>query len=351
MMQAVVRYSRKPGSIKVLNVPKPKIKKFEKKAIVRVHAVGICGSDIENFSKVHKKKEIPYILGHEFSGYIHELPKKYSGRLKVKDKVTCETVHSVCDKCKSCKQGNYNLCLKRKMIGGSTMNGAYSKFVKVPIKYIHKLKNNISMDNASIIEPMCVAYNAVIKNSKIDKNKYTIVFGGGAIAIMCLKMLGLYTKKVILICTNKDLKLIRKLKFTKFSKVIPFSNNIEKKVIKITKNVGISLIIDAVGGVKETFETSINLIDPKGQITKVGWVLKKNFFDIDKLIKKNVTFQGSFSHNYPIWEKCINLLHKKKIDISDVITHKFHIRDWKKGFEFSKKRKGIKIILSPSYDR
>ena len=52
--------------------------------------------------------------------------------------------------------------------------------------------------------------------------------------------------------------------------------------------------VDAVGGVKETFETSINLIDPKGQITKVGWVLKKNFFDIDKLIKKNAPFRSAF---------------------------------------------------------
>ena len=78
------------------------------------------------------------------------------------------------------------------MIGGSTMNGAYSNLVKVPLSYIHKLKKNISMDDAAIIEPMCVAYNAVINNSNIKKNSFTVIFGGGTIAIMCAKMINFF---------------------------------------------------------------------------------------------------------------------------------------------------------------
>ena len=55
---------------------------------------------------------------------------------------------------------------------------------------------------------------------------------------------------------------------------------------------------------------------------------EENRHDLDKLIKKNVKFQGSFSHNYPIWEKCIKLLSKKKINISDMITHKLPLKKW-----------------------
>lgn len=350
-MKAVVRYSPQKKKIKILNLKNPSLSYREKKAIVKVHAVGVCGSDVENYYKTHSKSEVPYILGHEFSGSIFSLPKNYKGNFKIKDKVACETVHSVCNNCKFCKNNLYNLCRQRKMIGGSTMNGAYSKFVKVPLKYIHKLKKNISMDDASIIEPMCVAYNAVINNSKVNKNSFTVIFGGGTIAIMSAKMINYLSGKVIIVCTQKDVSLLRKLKNTKFHKILIYSNNIENKILKITKEKGISLIIDAVGGVKQTFETSINIIDPGGQITKIGWFINRNEFNLDRIIKKNVKFQGSFSHNYPIWEKCIELLSKKKIQIKDVITHKLPLKDWKLAFDYAKKRKGIKILLDPNYDR
>lgn len=349
-MEAVVRYSPKKKKIKILNVDRPILQPKERKALIKVHAVGVCGSDVENYHKAYLKSEVPYILGHEFSGIIYSLPKNYSGKFKIRDKVTCETVHSVCNKCDLCKNELYNLCLKRKMIGGSVMNGAYAKFVKVPLDYIHKLQKNISMDDAAIIEPMCVAYNAVIKNSDVKKNSFTVVFGGGTIAIMCAKMINYLSGKVILVCTKKDLHLIKKLKNTKFYKILTYSKNIEKKIFEITKNKEVPLILDAVGGVKETFESSIKIVAPGGQITKIGWFLNKNKFDLDKLIKKNVRFQGSFSHNYPIWEQCIKLLSQKKIIINDVITDKFSLKNWKLAFNLLKKRKSIKILLDPNND-
>ena len=350
MMKAVVRYSLKKKNIKILNVVSPILQLKERKAVIKVHAVGVCGSDVENYHKTHLKSEVPYILGHEFSGTIYSLPKNYLGKFKIRDKVTCETVHSVCNKCNLCKNKLYNLCVDRKMIGGSTMNGAYAKFVKVPLDYIHKLPKNISMDDAAIIEPMCVAYNAVINNSDIKKDSFSVIFGGGTVAIMCAKMVNHLSGKVILVCTKYDLPLVKKLKNTKFHKILIYSKDIEKKILKVTKNKGVSLIVDAVGGVKETFESSIRIVAPGGQITKIGWFLNENKFDLDKLIKKNVTFQGSFSHNYPIWEKCIKLLSQKKIKINDVITKKLPLKNWKLAFDLSKKRKSIKILLDPNND-
>jgi len=349
-MKAVVRYSSSKKKIKILDVKSPFLKPKEKKAIIKVHAVGICGSDLENYHKTHLESEVPYILGHEFSGTIHSLPKNYLGKFKIGDKVACETVHYVCNKCNLCRNKLYNLCVKRKMIGGSTMNGAYAKFVKVPLDYIHKLQKNISMDDAAIIEPMCVAYNAVIKNSDVKKNNFTVVFGGGTVAIMCAKMINYLSGKVILVCTKNDLPLIKKLKNTKLHKILTYSKNIEKKILKITQNKRVPLILDAVGGVKETFESSIKIVAPGGQITKIGWFLNQNKFDLDKLIKKNIRFQGSFSHNYPIWEQCIKLLSQKKIVINDVITNKFSITDWKLAFNLLMNRKSIKILLDPSND-
>ena len=67
-----------------------------------------------------------------------------------------------------CKNGFYNLCKKRKNIGGGE-TGAFASHIKVPYQYIHKLPKNVSLDEAALIEPLAVSYNALISNSEIKK--------------------------------------------------------------------------------------------------------------------------------------------------------------------------------------
>ena len=73
--------------------------------------------------------------------------------------------------------------------------------------------------------------------------------------------------------------------------------------------------------------------------------MKKSGFNFDALIRKNIRLQGSFSHNYEIWEKCIILLKKKYIRLNDLVSKKMKIEDWYKSFNLLKKRKAIKILL------
>ena len=97
----------------------------------------------------------------------------------------------------------------------------------------------------------------------------------------------------------------------------------------------------------KTFHDAITLARPGGQITKIGWFMEKvvnaNF---DNIVRKNIRIQGSFSHNYKIWENSIKLLSSKKIFIKDLITMKCDISDWKNAFNLLTNRKAIKILLS-----
>ena len=163
---------------------------------------------------------------------------------------------------------------------------------------------------------------------------------------MSVKIAKYKKAKIYLVCTALDknqIKLAKKIGVTK----VYFSNqNYVKKILNDTNNEGIDLVIDTVGGVDKTFQDSIELVKPGGQITKIGWFMKKNVFaDFDKIIRKNIKIQGSFSHNYEIWEKCIKLLSQKKINLKDLISKKCDIKEWKNAFKLIMNRKAIKILM------
>tara|TARA_A100001015_G_scaffold316978_2_gene432666 strand:+ start:2200 stop:3252 length:1053 start_codon:yes stop_codon:yes gene_type:complete len=344
-MKALVRYSHLPKKLKIKEIPFPKIGNSNHEAIIEVKYAGICGRDIEHYNSKIAKKKIPSVLGHEFSGVIQRINKnKYN--IKNGDRVTCETVKSVCKKCNLCKNGFYNLCKKRKNIGGSD-TGAFASHIKVPNSYIHKLPKNVSLEEAALIEPLAVCYNALITNSDIKKNSSILIFGAGTIGLLSLKLAKYKKAKIYLVCTPND-KIQKNIALkNKVSKIYNSNKDYVKQILNDTKQEGIDLIIDTVGGVEKTFQDSITLAKPGGQITKIGWFMKKEVkANFDNIVRKNLKIQGSFSHNYKIWENCIKLLSGKKIYIKDLISMKCNISEWKNAFSLLSKRKAIKILLS-----
>tara|TARA_B100001250_G_C19775356_1_gene779261 strand:+ start:187 stop:1230 length:1044 start_codon:yes stop_codon:yes gene_type:complete len=343
-MKALVRYSHYPKKIKIKNIKFPKIGKSKKHAIIKVEYAGICGRDIEHYNSKLNKKKIPFVLGHEFAGSIYKLPNNLKKNFKIGDRVACETVDKVCEKCFFCKTSLYNLCNKRKNIGG-TMNGAFASHIKVPIKYMHKISKRISYAEAALIEPMCVCYNALINNSDIKKNDLVTIIGAGTMGLISLKF-ALYKKaRVIMIGGSKDVLQLKIAKKNGAIKIFKSSQNYVNLISKFSKGKGSVLVVDTVGGSDETIKNAMDIVSPNGQITKIGWFMKKPNVNFDKIIRKNIRLQGTFSHNYNIWEKCINLLKTKKIELQDLISAKTNISNWKKSFDLLQKRKAIKILM------
>ena len=125
------------------------------------------------------------------------------------------------------------------------------------------------------------------------------------------------------------------------------NSNYLERILDETNQQGIDLIVDTVGGIDKTFEDAINIAKPGGQITKIGWFMKKSVSaNFDNIVRKNLKIQGSFSHNYKIWEKCIKLLSKKNIYIKDLISRKYEISNWKTAFNLLSNRKAVKILMS-----
>jgi alcohol dehydrogenase/L-iditol 2-dehydrogenase len=109
---------------------------------------------------------------------------------------------------------------------------------------------------------------------------------------------------------------------------------------------GADTIIDAAGA-SQTLKTAMDLVRPNGHITKVGWGPKPFGFSLDPLVQKNITLQGSFSHNWPIWEKVISLLANGMLDVKPIIGGVWPITEWKQAFEKMHAGEVVKSVLKP----
>lgn len=343
-MRALVRSKPEPETLEFQEVPKPELDGSH--AILRVEAVGICGRDLEHFREELDSKKVPFIPGHEFSGTIVELPSGVKS-FKVGDRVTAETVDTVCGVCDACKSGHYNICKKRKNIGGG-MNGAYAPFIKAPLEYLHHLPDNVTFEEAAMVEPSCVSYNAALVNSDPREGELVVIIGVGTVGLLCLQMAKLRGAKVALIGLPEDKVRMQIGQELGADFLLYATENPVEKVLELTGQNGASLVIDSVGGSSKTMDQALEMVKPGGQITKVGWFMKTTNTTLDTLIRKNVRLQGSFSHTKDMWEECIKLISSGKINVKKMITQTLPLEEWRKGFELGFNRKALKVILKPN---
>jgi L-iditol 2-dehydrogenase len=344
-MKALVRYGSEPGTMEFQDVPMPTLGEGDHHVILRVEAVGICGRDIEHFYETLDSKKVPFIPGHEFSGVVTEVGEGAT-RIKVGDRVTAETVDSVCGTCAVCMAGKYNICKKRKNISGA-MNGAFTSYVKVPVDHVHLLRDNISFEEAALIEPTCVSYNATLMHSDPKADELVVVIGTGSIGLLCMQMAKMRGAKVALIGLLADEGRMSVGKELGADYLFYATDNPVEKVLELTGQNGAPLVIDTVGGASVTIDQALEMVLPGGQITKVGWFMKTTNTTLDTLVRKSIRLQGSFSHTYDMWEECISLIADGKINVKKMISEVLPLDEWRKGFELAEKREAIKVVLKP----
>lgn len=344
-MKAVIKYDNIPDATEIREVPIPQPGPDD--VLVRTAFIGICGTDPHMHKNlVSFKMNVPLIFGHEFSGIIEKTGENVKG-FKAGDRVTAETHAEYCGECILCRTNRYHLCRERKGYGFHT-HGAFAKYVKVPARILHKVPSSVSLREAALTEPLCVAYKSIVCNSTVKPADTVVIIGPGPIGMLCAKMAQICgASEIYMIGTAGDeARLCASLQY---GATVAINSSIEKtaNIIKSAGDgYGADLVVDC-AGISETLALSMELVRPDGQITKIGWGPKPVGFTLDPLISKSVNFKGHFSHTWDVWEKCLVLLSKGQVDLKPLITHEMPIDQWEKGFELIESWKAMKVILTP----
>ena len=344
-MKAVVKYDNVAGATEVREVPVPSIGPDD--VLVETAYIGICGSDPHmHHNKVSYKVNVPLILGHEFAGVIAEVGANVTG-WKVGDRVTSETHADFCGKCVLCRTNNYHVCRERKGYGFQ-IDGAFAKYVRVPSRILHKVPDNVSLKEAALTEPLCVAYSSLVKHSPLKPGDLVVIIGPGPIGLLCTKIASILgASDIVVVGTDGD---DARMEIAKKMGATMTINSSQQDPVPIIMGMrdgyGANLVVDA-AGFSPTLKLSLDVVRPCGQINKIGWGPGPVGFSLDQLISKAATLQGTFSHNWDVWEKCLVLMGERTVDLGEVITHELPLDQWQKGFDLMETKEGLKIVLTP----
>jgi L-iditol 2-dehydrogenase len=344
-MVGLVNYAKEPHSVELRELPVPEI--GEEDVLFKVQAVGICGSDLHQYTgKQSWTVNYPVVLGHEFAGYVAKLGNRVKG-FKEGDRVVSETAALLPSDSAFIRQGLYNLEPKRLGFGYG-VDGAMAPFVKVPARCLHHVPAELTLDKAALTEPCSVAYNAVCVNSRVRPGDRVAVIGPGPIGLLCAAMAKLSgAGHLIVIGIPADaMRLEIAKRIGADTTLSAQGENVTEWVKNFGDGYGVDLVIDA-AGVSQSLKLGLDIVRPAGQITKVGWGPRPLNFSLDQLVQKAVTLQGSYSHNWLIWEKVLFLLASGKIDLNPLLNRISPLSEWRDAFEEMHSGAIVKGVLKP----
>ena len=339
MNAAVVNFAPEKGSVEVRDIPTPEIGPDD--VLLEVAHVGVCGSDLHQWTADHSwPVNYPVVLGHEFGGRITALGSNVTG-WQEGQRVVSETAAVIDHDSPMTRRGLYNLDPSRKGFGYG-VNGAMTRFVRVPARILHRIPDDLPFERACLTEPCCVAYSAVVKNARIEPGDRVVVLGPGTIGILCAALARLCGAEVAVVGLPADAGRLEVAKQYGCEAIIGDASD----WAKARDGLGCDGVIDAAGA-SATLKIALDLVRPAGWISKVGWGPQPLGFSLDPLVQKNVKLQGSFSHNWPIWERVIALLSSGALDVQPIIGGIWPIEQWHEAFEKMHAGEVVKSVLAP----
>jgi alcohol dehydrogenase/L-iditol 2-dehydrogenase len=345
-MKAVVKYGTQDGQVELREVPMPRIGATD--VLLETAAAGVCGSDVEQWRhNVTYHVNTPVVMGHEFCGTVREVGAEVTG-FEPGDRVASETAASICGQCRYCLTGEYNLC-PRRLGFGYGLDGAFTRFVRVPARCLHRLPENVSFDHAALTEPACVTYNAVNVKSHLRPGEPVLVIGPGPIglfAVQICRAAGAGT--LILVGTTVDNRRLKVGRELGADLVLNADEEDPLPAIMVaTERYGAPLVIDAAGPAP-ALKLAMAAVARSGQITKIAWGPEPVHLSLDPLVAKAASLQGSYSHNWRTWEAVLKMMAAGTLKMDPMISHRFTIDDWLTAYHLVESREAVKVVLSPS---
>jgi L-iditol 2-dehydrogenase len=316
--------------------------------LIKVEACGICGSDVHGMDGSTGRRQPPVIMGHEASGTISKLGENVSN-WKIGDRVTFDSTIS-CGECFYCQRGDINLCDNRRVLGVSCneyrQNGAFAEFVAVPAHILYAIPENISFEQAAMVEAVSVAVHAT-EISQVQATDVAVVIGCGMIGVLCIQALKAAGCARVIAIDQLDEKL--ELAQSLGADVTIKSSNpeLQQLILRETSGRGADLVMEVVG-IEPTVNLAVDCARKGGTVTLIGNLAPEVKFPLQKVVTRQLRVQGSCASagEYPL---CLELVASGKIKVDSLISKIASLENGNEWFQrlYNKEAGLMKVILKP----
>lgn len=334
--------------------------------LIRVHTMGICGSDIEYY--LHGKigafvPQAPLVLGHEFAGEVVELgpdpispvtgkpeprqPTPGTGgfgvevgsRVAVDPSIPCR----VCDHCRS---GRHNLCTNLRFIGTAAtvphINGGLAEYVTVPVANCYTVADHLSWGEGACLEPLSVAVHAVLRPGTITGAR-VLVTGGGTIGQFVALTARAMGASVVAVSDLQQFRLDFATEHGADYGLDPRDTDAMERAQQETG--GFDLIFEA-SGAAPAVRANLSLVRRGGTIVQIGSIGGEVELPANLIMAKELSYIGSFRYAdiYPV---SMDLLTSRRVDVRPLISATYPLIDAQAAFDLAAERgQAIKVQVS-----
>lgn len=298
---------------------------------IRIHTVGICGSDIHYYQHGRIGPFVvnePMVLGHEAAGTLVEVGEEVK-HLKVGDRVCMEPGVPDMDS-RAAREGLYNLDPKVRFWATPPVHGCLTPFVVHPASFTFKLPDNVSFAEGAIVEPLAIGLQAA-KKAAIKPGDVAVVLGAGTIGMMCAlaALAGGCSRAIVCDLVEEKLKLIGGVQGVTTVNIRDQSPR--EVVAQLTDGWGANVVFEASGNEK-AFDGIIDLLCPGGCLVLVGMPQKAVPLDVVAVQIKEVRIESVFRYAN-IFPRAIQLIASGRLDVKPFISRTFPFAEGIKAFE------------------
>lgn len=337
-MKALVKAKPERGIwMQEVEIPKPGINDI----LIKIKKTAICGTDLHIYrwdEWSQKTIKTPMTIGHEYVGTIAEMGKGVTG-FKIGERVTGEG-HIACGHCRNCRRGRKHICENTLGIGVN-IDGAFAEYVLVPSSNVMKMSSDISDEMLAIMDPFGNATHTALSFPLIGED--VLITGAGLIGSMCVaisKFAG--ARYVVATETNPyRIELAKKMGATRV--INPLKESLDD-VIKDLGMIGFDIGMECSGS-PAAFNDMLAHMYNSGKISLLGILPSSTQIDWNNIIFKGLQIKGIYGREmFETWYLMEQML-MSGLDLSPMISHRFKVDDFQKGFDIMDSGNSGKVIL------
>ena len=328
-----------PGVIEMREIDAPT--PDHDQVLVKVAAVGVCGSDVHFFAHGNIGTMImdhPFVLGHELSGTITAVgkdvdPARIGKRVAIEPQRPCRT-------CKQCRAGRYNLCPEIIFYAVPHVNGAFTEYVTIQNDFAFDLPDNVSFEAGALLEPLSVAIWSC-QRAQVSVGSRVLITGAGPIGVIVAQTAKAFGASEVIITDTVETRRTFALSHGASRAIDPTKESLS--------GLDVDVFIDATGVGKAVYD-GIKAVGPNGRVILVGMGDDDVLLPVDYIQSREIWVTGIFRYTNT-WPTAIELVSSGKVDLDSLVTHRFNLDQVEEALKAPKLPGAMKPVVLPNGSR
>jgi len=338
-MQALEKSKAQEG-LWLVDVPEPEVGIND--VLIKVKKTGICGTDVHIYNWdewAQKTIPVPMVVGHEFVGEVVRVGSNVSDFFP--GEIVSAEGHVVCGRCRNCLAGRRHLCNHTKGIGVNRP-GAFAEYISVPMTNVWHHRPGIDLDIAAIFDPFGNAVHTALSFNVLGED--VLITGAGPIGVMAAAVVKHAGARFVVVSDVNPYRLELAKKMGADAVVNPTQKSIADMQRELDMQEGFDVGLEMSGNAS-AFRDMIDNMAHGGKIAMLGIPAEPIAINWSDVVFKMLTIKGIYGREmYETWYKMTVML-QGGLDISPVLTHRFHYTEFEKAFQIARSGQSGKVLL------